>query len=164
MCSDTGFLHVWDKASGSPLSLLKADTSVVNSVAAHNTLPIIFTAGINRTIKMWEPRDFEYGARVCDLNFRDPLVRDLYPSDRTHRPSSLARNPAGATAGDMADSDSDSGESEDDMFWRIIEGEQADMEGNDEGDEIEFEYSDEAERVHDSNDDDSNDDGDGDVD
>ena len=60
--------------------------------------------------------------------------------------------------------DSDSGESEDDMFWRIIEGEQVDMEGNDEGDEVEFEYSDEAERVHDSNDDDSNDDGDGDVD
>ena len=156
LCPDTGYLHMWDKASGSPVAMLKADTSVVNSIAGHKTLPIIFTAGINRTIKMWSPdgpRAAVSGPGGANLAIPSDLntmhgVEDVY--DERHgggaqRPAHRGAVRVGVRGDDEEEEpgtrewSTDSDESEEETFWRLIEGEQGvGHEGVDEGDEIEI--------------------------
>ena len=152
LCPDTGYLHMWDKASGSPVAMLKADTSVVNSIAGHKTLPIIFTAGINRTIKMWSPdgpRAAVSGPGGANLAIPSDLnsmhgVEDVY--DERHgggaqRPAQRGAGRAGVRGDDEEEEpgtrewSTDSDESEEEIFWRLIEGEQGAGHA-DEGDEI----------------------------
>ena len=67
--SDTGFVHVWEKRSGEPLAALKADNAIVNCVASHKSLPLMYTAGISATIKQWSPILDCKGVR--DINTKD---------------------------------------------------------------------------------------------
>ena len=51
--SDSGHAWIYEKATGSVVSLLKADTSTCNGVLPHPTLPYFITYGIDSTAKLW---------------------------------------------------------------------------------------------------------------
>jgi len=51
--SDSGHAFVYEKYSGSVVSLLKADKSTCNGIVPHPTLPIFITYGIESTAKLW---------------------------------------------------------------------------------------------------------------
>ena len=70
--SDTGFVHVWEKRSGEPLAALKADNAIVNCVASHKSLPLMYTVGISATIKQWSPILDCKGVR--DINTKDVRI------------------------------------------------------------------------------------------
>ena len=50
---DSGHAFVYEKYSGSVVSLLKADKSTCNGIVPHPTLPIFITYGIESTAKLW---------------------------------------------------------------------------------------------------------------
>ncbi|KAL3802137.1 hypothetical protein ACHAW5_000222 [Stephanodiscus triporus] len=51
--SDSGHAWIYEKKSGSVVSLIKADTSTCNGIQPHPTLPIFITYGIDSTAKLW---------------------------------------------------------------------------------------------------------------
>ena len=51
--SDSGHAWIYERSSGSVVSLLNADTSTCNGVAPHPTLPFFITYGIDSTAKLW---------------------------------------------------------------------------------------------------------------
>jgi len=51
--SDSGHAWIYEKASGSVVSLLKADHSTCNGIVPHPTLPFFITYGIDSTAKLW---------------------------------------------------------------------------------------------------------------
>lgn len=51
--SDSGHSFIYDKFSGSVVSLLKADMSTCNGIIPHPTLPVFVTYGISSTAKLW---------------------------------------------------------------------------------------------------------------
>ena len=54
--SDCGSLFIFDKLSAALVHRLKGDMHVVNSIAAHPTLPIIACSGIDSSAKVLKPR------------------------------------------------------------------------------------------------------------
>ena len=52
--SDCGRLYVYDVSTGAPTCRLPADGHIVNCVAPHPSLPIVATAGIDSSIKIFE--------------------------------------------------------------------------------------------------------------
>jgi WD40 repeat protein len=55
-----------------PTFILKRHKSIVNSVASHPTIPMLVTAGVEKTIRLFT--SFEIGDDVCDDN--DPLTME----------------------------------------------------------------------------------------
>eukprot|EP00980_Cylindrotheca_fusiformis_P027985 scaffold22575_cov141-Cylindrotheca_fusiformis.AAC.16 len=51
--SDSGHAWIYEKSTGSVVSLLKADNSTCNGVIPHPTLPMFVTYGIDSTAKLW---------------------------------------------------------------------------------------------------------------
>jgi hypothetical protein len=51
--SDSGHAWIYEKATGTVVSLLNADHSTCNGVIPHPTLPIFITYGIDSTAKLW---------------------------------------------------------------------------------------------------------------
>ena len=51
--SDSGHAWIYEKASGTVVSLLKADHSTCNGIVPHPTLPFFITYGIDSTAKLW---------------------------------------------------------------------------------------------------------------
>ena len=51
--SDSGHAWIYEKTSGSVVSLLKADHSTCNGIVPHPTLPLFVTYGIDSTAKLW---------------------------------------------------------------------------------------------------------------
>ena len=54
--SDDGKVYIWDARSGAIVCALDADEDIVNSVAAHPTLPYLATSGIEDKVRIWGPR------------------------------------------------------------------------------------------------------------
>ena len=54
--SDDGRVYIWDARSGAIICALDADEDIVNSVAAHPTLPYLATSGIEDKVRIWGPR------------------------------------------------------------------------------------------------------------
>ena len=54
--SDDGRVYIWDARSGAVICALEADEDIVNSVAAHPTLPYLATSGIEDKVRIWGPR------------------------------------------------------------------------------------------------------------
>ncbi len=54
--SDDGKVYIWDARSGAIVCALNADEDIVNSVAAHPTLPYLATSGIEDKVRIWGPR------------------------------------------------------------------------------------------------------------
>lgn len=50
---DSGHAFIYEKNSGSVVSMLKADKSTCNGVVPHPTLPFFLTYGIDSTAKLW---------------------------------------------------------------------------------------------------------------
>lgn len=63
--SDDGRVYIWDARSGAMICALDADEDIVNSVAAHPTLPYLATSGIEDKVRIWGPRS---GALHQDLS------------------------------------------------------------------------------------------------
>lgn len=53
--SDDGKVYIWDTKTGGVICALQADEDIVNSVAAHPTLPYLATSGIEDRIRIWGP-------------------------------------------------------------------------------------------------------------
>lgn len=53
--SDDGRVYIWDAKSGAVICALEADEDIVNSVAAHPTLPYLATSGIEDKVRIWGP-------------------------------------------------------------------------------------------------------------
>ena len=51
--SDSGHAWIYERSSGTVVSLLNADTSTCNGVVPHPTLPFFITYGIDSTAKLW---------------------------------------------------------------------------------------------------------------
>ena len=54
--SDDGRVYIWDARSGALVCALEADEDIVNSVAAHPSLPYLATSGIEDKVRIWGPR------------------------------------------------------------------------------------------------------------
>lgn len=53
--SDCGHVFIWNRHTGKVVSVLQADTRVVNRVRSHPYEPILATSGIDYDIKLWTP-------------------------------------------------------------------------------------------------------------
>ncbi|KAF5399742.1 WD domain G-beta repeat protein [Paragonimus heterotremus] len=53
--SECGHVIAWNRWSGAPVCAIKADSSVVNRIAPHPSLPLFACSGIDRTVKVVEP-------------------------------------------------------------------------------------------------------------
>lgn len=53
--SDDGRVYIWDAKSGDVICALEADEDIVNSVAAHPSLPYLATSGIEDKVRIWGP-------------------------------------------------------------------------------------------------------------
>lgn len=53
--SDCGHVFIWNRQTGKVVSVLQADTRVVNRVRPHPYEPILATSGIDYDIKLWTP-------------------------------------------------------------------------------------------------------------
>ena len=52
-------MYIWDGRSGAVICALKADENIVNSVAAHPSLPYLATSGIEDKVRIWGPHSAE---------------------------------------------------------------------------------------------------------
>lgn len=53
--SDCGHVFIWNRQTGKVVTVLQADTRVVNRVRPHPYEPILATSGIDYDIKLWTP-------------------------------------------------------------------------------------------------------------
>jgi len=53
--SDCGHIYIWRRKGGELVQRLRGDDHVVNCVEPHPSLPIMATAGIDDTVKVWSP-------------------------------------------------------------------------------------------------------------
>lgn len=53
--SDCGHVFIWNRQTGAIVSVLQADTRVVNRVRPHPHEPMLATSGIDYDIKLWAP-------------------------------------------------------------------------------------------------------------
>lgn len=53
--SDDGRVYIWAARSGALICALEADEDIVNSVAAHPSLPYLATSGIEDKVRIWGP-------------------------------------------------------------------------------------------------------------
>ena len=53
--SDCGHVFIWNRQSGKVVSVLQADSHVVNRVRPHPYEPVLATAGIDYDVKLWRP-------------------------------------------------------------------------------------------------------------
>jgi hypothetical protein len=86
--SDSGHAWIYEKATGSVVSLLKTDHFICNGVIPHPTLPVFITYGIDSTAKLWRatnPVDPEVddSPTVRFVHFAQPFVYAPKTS-RTH--------------------------------------------------------------------------------
>eukprot|EP00042_Codosiga_hollandica_P058909 m.895407 g.895407 ORF g.895407 m.895407 type:complete len:510 (-) comp59996_c0_seq3:1742-3271(-) len=79
---DNGLLYVWEKRSGRLLHKLRADSCIVNSIAAQITAPIFAVSGIDETVKLFEYRG-EPAFSVHDA--AHPLQKSAKAPQRRHR-------------------------------------------------------------------------------
>ncbi|KAL3826273.1 hypothetical protein ACHAXA_004591 [Cyclostephanos tholiformis] len=82
--SDSGHAWIYEKKSGSVVSLIKADTSTCNGIQPHPTLPIFITYGIDSTAKLWR------ATSPVDMDVDDSdLGRYMYHSKRVRYQKSI---------------------------------------------------------------------------
>jgi len=53
--SDDAKIFIWDKKTGKLVRILEGHDSTVNTIAAHPTLPVLASSGIDSYIKIWQP-------------------------------------------------------------------------------------------------------------
>ena len=53
--SDCGHVFIWNRQSGKVVSVLQADSHVINRVRPHPYEPVLATAGIDYDVKLWRP-------------------------------------------------------------------------------------------------------------
>lgn len=53
--SDDGRVFIFAAATGAPIIALEADEDVANCVAAHPSLPVLATSGIESVVRLWSP-------------------------------------------------------------------------------------------------------------
>jgi WD40 repeat protein len=54
-CSDDGYVYAWSGDTGRLLGRLQCDEDIVNCVQPHPSFPVLATAGIENTIRIWAP-------------------------------------------------------------------------------------------------------------
>ncbi|XP_046445011.1 DDB1- and CUL4-associated factor 6-like [Daphnia pulex] len=70
--SDCGHVFIWNRQTGKVVSVLQADTRVVNRVRPHPYEPILATSGIDYDIKLWTPSsDSENNINIEELVARN---------------------------------------------------------------------------------------------
>ena len=69
-------MYIWDTKTGGVICALQADEDIVNSVAAHPTLPYLATSGIEDRIRIWGPNS-------------SPVHQDLSEQIRQNQVSAL---------------------------------------------------------------------------
>ena len=66
--SDCGHVFIWNRQSAKVVSVLQADTHVVNRVRPHPFMPILATSGIDYDVKLWTPSfGFEHNINVDEV-------------------------------------------------------------------------------------------------
>lgn len=85
--SDSGHAWIYERKSGTVVSLLKADTMTCNGVLPHSTLPYLLTYGIDHTAKLWKaspPVDHrvdDSSSGRCQRSRSDPMSIRTFPTD-----------------------------------------------------------------------------------
>ncbi|KAF7258702.1 hypothetical protein EG68_09698, partial [Paragonimus skrjabini miyazakii] len=69
--SECGHVIAWNRWSGAPVCAIKADSSVVNRIAPHPSLPLFACSGIDRTVKLVEPSPSIYEMGDYNGEFAD---------------------------------------------------------------------------------------------
>ena len=78
--SDSGHAWIYEKETGSVVSLLNADHSTCNGVIPHPTLPLFVTYGIDSTAKLWRgtvpiDSDVDDSPEVSTLQVQVEIIR-----------------------------------------------------------------------------------------
>eukprot|EP00890_Picochlorum_soloecismus_P002066 jgi/Picsp_1/2860/NSC_01085-R1_wd and tetratricopeptide repeats protein 1 len=73
--SDSGFVFIYEAASGQCIAALEADREIVNCIRPHPTLPVIATSGIEHSIKIWSPIEGPSGKHcITDVDKIDKVA------------------------------------------------------------------------------------------
>jgi len=73
--SDCGHVFIWNRQSAKVVSVLQADTHVVNRVRPHPFMPILATSGIDYDVKLWTPSfGFEHNINVDEVFLKNYRV------------------------------------------------------------------------------------------
>jgi WD40 repeat protein/TolA-binding protein len=106
---DSGNLFIWDRATARCVQVLKADDSVVNSIAPHPFLPVMAVSGIDSSIKIIAPAAHARPLRL-DGDETELPSQDEYSRKARRIMDANERSTARAQGGEGSDSEDDSEE------------------------------------------------------
>lgn len=72
--SDCGHVFIWNRHTGKVVSVLQADSRVVNRVRPHPFEPLLATSGIDYDVKLWTPTPgIENKVDIEEVSFSLPI-------------------------------------------------------------------------------------------
>eukprot|EP00088_Acartia_fossae_P021223 TRINITY_DN22710_c0_g1_i3.p1 TRINITY_DN22710_c0_g1~~TRINITY_DN22710_c0_g1_i3.p1 ORF type:complete len:725 (+),score=174.66 TRINITY_DN22710_c0_g1_i3:148-2322(+) len=74
--SDDGKIFIWDRVSTNLVKVLSADSSTVNCVQGHPSLPVLASSGIENVIRLWHPRPEDGGQEKREIENLEKAVKD----------------------------------------------------------------------------------------
>ncbi|XP_057374937.1 DDB1- and CUL4-associated factor 6-like isoform X2 [Daphnia carinata] len=77
--SDCGHVFIWNRQTGAIVSVLQADTRVVNRVRPHPHEPMLATSGIDYDIKLWAPSS----GPENNINIEELVIRNARMLEET---------------------------------------------------------------------------------